>query len=65
MNTATLSFSRSSGRPRPFAFDTVLMLTVAALLLFGLVMMTSASTSSWSNFEFSPSLSEVVTSVCP
>jgi hypothetical protein len=31
----------------------------------GVVMMTSASTSSWSNFEFSPSLSEVVTNVCP
>jgi len=29
------------------------------------VMMISASTSSWSNFEFSPSLSEVVTSVWP
>ena len=43
MNTATLSFARSSARPRRFAFDTVLMLTVAALLLLGLVMMTSAS----------------------
>jgi cell division protein FtsW len=43
VNTATLSFSRSSGRPRRFAFDTILMLTVAALLLLGLVMMTSAS----------------------
>lgn len=28
-------------------------------------MMTSASTSSWSNLEFSPSLSDVVTRVCP
>jgi hypothetical protein len=32
---------------------------------YGVVMMTSASTSSLSNVEFSPSLSEVVTSVCP
>ena len=28
-------------------------------------MITSASTNSWSNLEFSPSLSEVVTRVCP
>ncbi len=33
--------------------------------LYGVVMITSASTSSWSNFEFSPSLSDVVTRVCP
>lgn len=45
MNTAALTFARSSARPRRFAFDPVLMLTVAALLLFGLVMMTSASIS--------------------
>lgn len=45
MNTAALTFARSSARPRRFAFDSVLMLTVAALLLFGLVMMTSASIS--------------------
>jgi hypothetical protein len=32
---------------------------------YGVVMMTSASTSSLSNVEFSPSLSEVVTRVCP
>lgn len=32
---------------------------------YGVVMIISASTSSWSNLEFSPSLSEVVTSVCP
>ena len=32
---------------------------------YGVVMMTSASTSSWSNLLFSPSLSEVVTSVWP
>lgn len=32
---------------------------------YGVVIITSASTSSWSNFEFSPSLSEVVTRVWP
>jgi hypothetical protein len=32
---------------------------------YGVVMMTSASTNSLSNVEFSPSLSEVVTKVCP
>ena len=32
---------------------------------YGVVMMTSASTNSWSNLEFSPSLSEVVTRVWP
>jgi hypothetical protein len=32
---------------------------------YGVVMMTSASTSSWSNLEFSPSLSDVVTRVWP
>src|SRR3954471_24706095 len=45
MNTAALAFARSSARPRPFAFDTVLVLSAAALLLLGLVMMTSASIS--------------------
>jgi cell division protein FtsW len=45
VNAAALSFARSSVRPRRFAFDSVLMLTVAALLLLGLVMMTSASIS--------------------
>lgn len=34
-------------------------------LSYGVVMMTSASTSSWSNLLFSPSLSEVVTRVWP
>ena len=34
-------------------------------MTYGVVMMTSASTNSWSNFEFSPSLSEVVTKVWP
>jgi cell division protein FtsW len=43
VNTAALTFARSSARPRRFAFDPILMLTVAALLLLGLVMMTSAS----------------------
>jgi cell division protein FtsW len=45
MNAATLAFARSNGRPRRFAFDTVTLLTVAGLLLLGLVMMTSASVS--------------------
>jgi cell division protein FtsW len=45
MNAAALAFARSSARPRRFAFDTVLVLTVGALLLLGLVMMTSASIS--------------------
>ena len=45
MNTAAIAFARSSARPRRFAFDPVLLLTVGALLLLGLVMMTSASIS--------------------
>ncbi len=45
MNAATLTFARSNGRPRRFAFDTVMLLTVAGVLLLGLVMMTSASVS--------------------
>src|SRR5688572_29825573 len=45
VNTAAIAFARSSARPRRFAFDTVLLLTVGALLLLGLVMMTSASIS--------------------
>jgi cell division protein FtsW len=45
MNAATLTFARSNGRPRRFAFDGVMLLTVAGLLLLGLVMMTSASVS--------------------
>jgi cell division protein FtsW len=45
MNTAALAFARSSARPRRFAFDSILLLTVGALLLLGLVMMTSASIS--------------------
>src|ERR1044071_366754 len=43
MNTAALAFARSSARPRRFAFDTITILTVAAIVLLGLVMMTSAS----------------------
>jgi cell division protein FtsW len=45
MNAASLTFARSNARPRHFAFDPVLMITVAAILLLGLVMMTSASIS--------------------
>ena len=45
MNATTLTFARSNGRPRRFAFDYVLLLTVAGVLLLGLVMMTSASVS--------------------
>ena len=45
MNAATLAFARSNARPRRFVFDSVLLLTVAAILLLGLVMMTSASIS--------------------
>ena len=45
MNTAALAFARSSARPRRFAFDSILLLSVGALLLLGLVMMTSASIS--------------------
>ncbi|MBM0107503.1 putative lipid II flippase FtsW [Steroidobacter sp. S1-65] len=45
MSAATLTFARSNGRPRRFAFDGVLLMTVAGILLLGLVMMTSASIS--------------------
>jgi cell division protein FtsW len=45
MNATTLAFARSNGRPRRFAFDTVMLMTVAGILLLGLVMMTSASVS--------------------
>jgi cell division protein FtsW len=45
MNAASLTFARSSARPRRFAFDSILLLTVVAILLLGLVMMTSASIS--------------------
>jgi cell division protein FtsW len=45
MNAATLTFARSSARPRQFVFDQPLMLLVAGLVLLGLVMVTSASIS--------------------
>ncbi len=43
MTAATLTFSRSSARQRRFSVDSVLLLAVCALVLLGLVMMTSAS----------------------
>ena len=43
MNSASLQFSRSAGRKQRFAFDPVVVMTTAALLLVGLVMVTSAS----------------------
>jgi cell division protein FtsW len=45
MNAASLAFARSNARPRTFVFDGVLLMNVAAILLLGLVMMTSASVS--------------------
>jgi cell division protein FtsW len=45
MHAAALSFARSTARPRRFVFDPVLLMTIAGLLLLGLVMMTSASVS--------------------
>jgi cell division protein FtsW len=45
MSAASLAFARSSARPRRFVYDGALLLIVAALLLLGLVMMTSASVS--------------------
>jgi cell division protein FtsW len=43
MTAATLSYARSSGRPRRFALDPWVVGPVAALLLIGLVMVASAS----------------------
>jgi cell division protein FtsW len=43
MTAATLTYARSTGRPRRFMFDPVLLMVVAALLLVGLVMVASAS----------------------
>lgn len=43
MTAATLTYARSSGRPRRFLFDPVLLLVTAGLLLIGLVMVASAS----------------------
>jgi cell division protein FtsW len=45
MNAATLTFARSNARPRAFVFDQVLILAAAAILLLGLIMVTSASIS--------------------
>ena len=45
MNAATLSFARSNARQKRFVFDSTLMVIVAAIVLLGLVMMTSASIS--------------------
>jgi cell division protein FtsW len=45
MSAAAPTFARSSGRPRSYAFDQVLLLAIGALTLLGLVMMTSASIS--------------------
>ena len=45
MNAATLSFARSNARTRRFVFDQVLLMIVAAIVLLGLVMVTSASIS--------------------
>lgn len=45
MNAATMTFARSSARPKRFIFDPVLLLSVAGILLIGLVMVTSASIS--------------------
>ena len=43
MTAATLSYARSTGRPRRFALDPWIIGPVAALLLIGLVMVASAS----------------------
>jgi len=43
MTAATLSYARSTGRPRRLALDTWVIGSVAALLLVGLVMVASAS----------------------
>ena len=43
MTAATLSYARSTGRPRRLAFDAWVIGPVAALLLVGLVMVASAS----------------------
>jgi len=43
MTTTTMSYARSTGQPRRFAFDPWLIGTVGALLLVGLIMVASAS----------------------
>jgi len=45
MTAATLSYARSTGQPRRYAFDGWVICIVAALLLVGLVMVASASIS--------------------
>jgi len=45
MNAATLTFARSNARQKRFVFDTTLIVIVGAIVLLGLVMMTSASIS--------------------
>jgi cell division protein FtsW len=45
MNAATLTFARSNARQKRFVFDTPLIVIVGAIVLLGLVMMTSASIS--------------------
>jgi cell division protein FtsW len=44
-NAANVAYARSTGRPRPFALDRLVVGTVAGLLLVGLVMVASASIS--------------------
>jgi len=43
MTTTTMSYARSTGQPRRFAFDPWLIGTIGALLLAGLIMVASAS----------------------
>ena len=45
MSATAMSFARSNTRPRSFVFDQVMLLSVAGILLLGLVMVTSASIS--------------------
>jgi cell division protein FtsW len=45
MNAATLTFARSNARTKRFVFDTTLIALAGAIVLLGLVMMTSASIS--------------------
>jgi cell division protein FtsW len=43
MSSTTMSYARSTGQPRRFAFDPWLIGTIGALLLVGLIMVASAS----------------------
>lgn len=45
MSAATLAFARAHTRPKRFVFDQVLLMGTAAIVLLGLIMMTSASIS--------------------